>query len=566
MFRFQNPEYLYLLLLVVVFTALHYYGNYRQKKNLRTFGDASLMQRLMIDVSRLRPELKFWLLQASFLCFIIALARPQFGTKIEKRERQGIEAIIALDVSNSMMAEDVRPNRLEKAKMLISNMVDQMNDDKIGLVVFAGQAFNQLPITSDYVSAKMFLETVSPSMIEVQGTDIAEAIVLGQRSFTSQEDVSRAIFIITDGEDNEGGAVEAAKKAAKEGIHVYVLGIGDPAGAPIPIPGSNQYIIDETGNTVLSKLNEEMCREIALAGNGAYIYVDNSSSAQAALDKQIDKLSKASLESQLYSEFDEQYQGFLIMGLILFILSVLTLERENHVLQRFTFFNRSSATLLFLLLAVGQLSAQNDRDYIRRGNRLMRDSVYDKAQVQYHKAVENNPNNPIARYNLANSWIMQNKAEEAMKEYELASRQEKDKNRLASIWHNMGVVMQAAKQFDKAIECYKQALRNNPQADDTRYNYVLCQRQLKNQDNDNQQNQDKKDQQQQDQQDKQQQQQQQQKKDDGQQQQQQPKPDEISKDNAEQMLKAAIQDEKNTQEKVQRQQQQQQRKRLQKQW
>lgn len=564
MFRFQTPEYLYFILFIIAFVLLHYYGKYRQRKNLEAFGEKELVKRLMIDVSELRPEIRFWLLQMSFLCFVIGLARPQFGTKIEKRERQGIEAIIALDVSNSMMAEDVRPNRLEKAKMLVSNLVDGMTDDKVGLIVFAGQAFTQLPITSDYVSAKMFLETVSPSMIDVQGTDVATAITLGQRSFTQQEDVSRAIFIITDGEDNEGGAVEAARQAAKAGIHVYVLGIGDPTGAPVPVPGTNKYFTDEEGNTVMSRLNEEMCREIASAGNGAYIYVDNSSSAQSALEKYVDNLSKASLESQLYSEFDEQFQGFLIIGLLLFVMSTVILDRENHILQRFTFFKRAAMILFAMSLSIGYANAQTDRDFIRRGNRLMRDSVYDKAQIQYQKAVEQNPNNPIARYNLGNSWIFQSKAEEAMKEYEMASRQEKDRMRLASIWHNMGVVMQAAKQFDKAIMCYKQALRNNPNADDTRYNYVLCQRQLKNQDQDNQQNQNQDQQQNQNQQDQQQQQQQQEKKDDGQQ--QQPQPNEISQENAEQMLKAATQDEKSTQEKIQRQQQQQQRKRLQKQW
>ena len=281
----------------------------------------------------MRPELKFWLSIAALACFIIALARPQYGTKIETRERQGIEAIVCLDVSNSMMAQDVKPNRLDKAKMMLSNMVDGMKDDKVGLVVFAGQAFTQLPITSDYVSAKMFLETISPQMIAVQGTDVAAAINLAMRSFTQQENVSRAIFLITDGEDNEGGAVEAAKEAASRGVRVYILGIGDPAGAPIPMPGSNQYITDEEGNVVVSKLNEDMCREIAQAGNGSYIYVDNSSSAQEKLSEQIDRLAKAKMESQIYSEFDEQYQGFIILGLIFLLMDIFIMERQNHRIQ-----------------------------------------------------------------------------------------------------------------------------------------------------------------------------------------------------------------------------------------
>ena len=333
MFRFENPHYLYMLLVILVTTVLHYYAVIRKKQKLATYGDTSLIKPFLIDVSRIRPELKFWLCQMAMACFIIALARPQYGTKVETVERHGIEAIIALDVSNSMLAEDVKPNRLEKAKMLISNMVDGLKDDKVGLIVYAGQAFTQLPITSDYVSAKMFLETISPDMVRVQGTDIAEAINLGMKSFTSQEDVSRAMFIITDGEDNEGGAVEAAKQAAKMGIHVYMMGIGLPTGAPIPVPGSNQYIIDNEGNTVLSKLNEDMCREIAQAGEGSYIFVDNSSSAQEKLNAQVEKLGKSRMESQLYSEYDEQFQGFILLGLIFLLMDILILEREGHLLK-----------------------------------------------------------------------------------------------------------------------------------------------------------------------------------------------------------------------------------------
>lgn len=340
MFRFETPEYLYLLLLLPALAVAHYLWAFRKRRNLRQYGDPALLKLFMPDVSRLRTELKFWFLQLSLLFLIIALARPQYGTRVDTRKRSGIEAIIAMDVSNSMLAEDVRPNRLEKAKMMVSNLVDNMTDDKIGLIVYAGQAFVQLPITSDYVSAKMFLETISPSMIEMQGTDIATAISLASNSFTSQEGVSRAIFVITDGEDNEGGAVEAAKAVAQKGIHVYMLGVGEPGGAPIPIPGTGQYIIGNEGNTVISRLNEDMCREIANAGNGNYIYVDNSSSAQKKLDKYVENLGRVEMESSIFSEYDEQFQSFLLMSVLFLVLDVLLLGRKNHVLQRFTFFTK----------------------------------------------------------------------------------------------------------------------------------------------------------------------------------------------------------------------------------
>lgn len=566
MFRFESPQYLYLLLVLVALVAIHYYIVYRKKQQVKRFGDPDLTRQLFLGVSRWRPEVKFWLAMVALSSFVVALARPQFGTRLDTRERVGIEAIIALDVSNSMLAEDVKPNRLEKAKMMVSNMVDGMKDDKIGLVVFAGQAFVQLPITSDYVSAKMFLETISPAMISVQGTDVAEAINLSMRSFTQQEDVSRAIFVITDGEDNEGRAVEAAKKAASQGIRVYVLGIGNPGGAPIPIPGTGQYIIDEQGNTVVSKLSEEMCREIATAGNGSYIYVDNSSSAQKKLSEQLDRLSKAKMESQVYSEYDEQFQGFILIGLLLLLLDVLLLERESKSTWLSNLFRRQRPLTMMLLFFVAvSAMAQTDRDYIRRGNRYMRDSIYDKAQVEYQKAIERDNTNSISHYNLGNALLYQNKAQDAMKEYETAAKLEKDKGRLAQIYHNMGVVLQAAKQFDKAVACYRNSLRNDPTNNETRYNYALSLFQLKK----NQSEQSSQDQQQDEngKDEKEEKQEQPQPQQDSQnEQKQQPQPDQMSRENAEQMLNAAMQDEKATQEKIQQAQQKRQQKQLQKQW
>lgn len=569
MFRFENSQYLYLLIVPVVLVLIHYYICYIKKKQLRQYGDVELVKTLLIDVSRWRPELKFWLCISALVSFIISFARPQFGTQVDTRERQGIEAIICLDVSNSMLAEDVKPSRLDKAKMMVSNMVDGMKDDKVGLVVFAGQAYTQLPITSDYVSAKMFLETISPSMIDVQGTDIAAAITLARRSFTQQDGVSRAIFLITDGEDNEGGAIEAAKEAVKAGVRVYILGIGDPKGAPIPIPGTTQYIIDEEGNTVVSKLNEDMCREIAKAGSGSYIYVDNSSSAQKKLSDQVDKLAKSAIESQIYSEYDEQFQGFVLLGILLLLIDVLLLERQSHLKTFSRLFSiKGKSVVLFLLLLLSvSASAQNDRDYIRRGNRQMRDTLYNKAQVEYQKSIEFDNTNAIAHYNLGNALLFQNKAEDAMKEYETATKFEKNKKRLGMMYHNMGVLLQSAKQYDKALACYKNSLRNDPSSDETRYNYALCLFQLKknggqdNQDNQQDQNgQDEKKEQDKQQQEKE---QQQKKNDEKQQEQQQPQ---MSKENAEQMLKAAMQDEKNTQEKMQQMQQHPRQKHLQKQW
>ena len=571
MFRFANPLYLYLLAVIPLLALLHYGMDLLRRRRLRAYGDPALLKPLMPDVSRWRRELKFWLVNGALAMMIFCLARPQYGTKIDTRTRRGIEAIIALDVSKSMMAEDVTPSRLSKSKMLVSSLVDKMTDDKVGLIVYAGDAFTQLPITSDYVSAKMFLDNISPAMIAVQGTDIARAIELATHSFTQQEGVGRAIFVITDGEDNEGGAVAAAEGAAKKGMHVYVLGVGSPEGAPIPVPGSNRYITDNAGNTVVSKLNEEMCREIASAGQGAYIYVDNSSSAQSALQKYVDKLGKAEMESVLYSEYDEHFRDFAWLALVLLVLDLLLFARRNHVLGQVRLFRvapKGSAVIVVAMALSQPLAAQvrNDRYFIRSGNRLYRDSLFAKAQVDYQKALEKDNTNAVAHYNLGNAQLAQGQPKEAMKSYETATRMQTNPRRLAQAYHNMGVILQSQKQFAEAIECYKNALRKNPSDDETRYNLALCQYQLKNQPQDQNENQDQnqnENQNENEKQDQQQQQQQQQEQDQQQQQQDQPK---MSQENAEQLLKAAQQEEKQTQDKVQKAQQQPSRRQLEKQW
>jgi Ca-activated chloride channel family protein len=342
MFRFEDPKYLYLLGIILVFALIRYITYRKQKSRLRQFGDPFLLKELMPDVSRWRPRVKFWLLQAALAMLIVMLARPQFGTRISHEKRTGIETVIAVDISNSMLAEDVVPSRLERAKMMIENLVDNFTNDKIGLIVFAGDAFVQLPITSDYVSAKMFLSSIDPSMMQTQGTDIAAAINTANHSFTQQENIGKAIIIITDGEDHEGGALEAAKEAREAGRRVYVLGVGSAKGAPIPIRGSGNYLQDNTGNTVMSALNEQMCREVAQAGGGAYIHVENNSNAQRQLDEELDKLEKSETDSTIYSDYDEQFQAVGLIALLLLILEVCILDRKNPMLRHLSLFQRKA--------------------------------------------------------------------------------------------------------------------------------------------------------------------------------------------------------------------------------
>ncbi len=338
MIRFESPQYLWLLAIVIVLALIRYAVYFWQRRKLRKFGDPDLLKELMPDVSRWRPGAKFWLLEAAIALLVVMVARPQMGNRISEEKREGIETIICIDISNSMRAKDVTPSRLDRAKMMVENLVDNFTDDKIGLIVFAGDAFVQLPITSDYVSAKMFLNNIDPSMMVNQGTNIKAAIDMASYSFTQQENVGKAIIVITDGEDHEGGAVESAKEAKEKGMNVYVLGFGDTKGSPIPDPDTGNFMIDNRGETVMSRLNEEMCKELAQAGGGAYIHVDNTSGAQRLLDNELDRLQKQ--ETTIYSDFDEQFQAVGIIALLLLILEVCLLERKNTLFKNIKLFKK----------------------------------------------------------------------------------------------------------------------------------------------------------------------------------------------------------------------------------
>lgn len=568
MFRFEDPKYLYLLVLIPIFALIRFMMVYRQKKRLRQFGDVNLLKDLMPDVSRWRPVVKFWLLQAALALIVLIIARPQMGMKISTEKRVGIETIIAMDISNSMRAEDVVPSRLDRSKMMVENMVDNFTNDKIGLIVFAGDAFVQLPITSDYVSAKMFLSNIDPSMIATQGTDIATAINMATHSFTQQEGVGKAIIVITDGEDHEGGAVEAAKAAKKKGMNVYMLGVGTTKGAPIPVDGSNDYIRDNSGNTVMSALNEDMCREIASAGGGAYIHVDNNSNAQQQINDELDKLSKKEISSDIYSEYDEQYQAFTIIALLLLIIEICLLERKNPLLKNIRLFSKKKTVAAGVMLFISALTvnAQTDRQYVRNGNKQFRSGKYAESEVSYRKATEKNPRNPQAAYNLGNALVAQGKESAAVRQFEDAAKLETNPFRKAKSYHNIGVIYQGKKLFAEAIEAYKEALRLNPNDDETRYNLELCKRQQKNQkDNKDKNNQDKdkngKDQKKDKEKEK-------EKKQNQDKQNRQKKQDEnkMSKDNAEQLLNAAMQQEKDTQDRMKKAMQQPRSRKLQKNW
>ena len=339
MFRFAHPDFLYLLFVLPALVAFYVYAMILKKKAIKKYGNPELLAELMPEVSPGRQHLKFWLLFGAITMVIFVIAGPQFGSKLETVKRQGIEVMVCLDVSNSMLAEDVSPNRLEKAKQMLAKLTDGFKDDKMGLIVFAGDAFTQLPITSDYISAKMFLSSINPSMVTSQGTAIGAAINLALRSFTPSETSDKTIILITDGENHEDDAVKAAAAAAEKNIHVNIVGMGDPKGSPIPVAGVNNYMKDKDGNVVITKLNEQMCQEIVAAGMGLYVRADNTNSALKALQKELDKMSKSELDSKVYSEYNEQFQTLAWIALVLLLVDFFVLDRKNRAFKKVKLFS-----------------------------------------------------------------------------------------------------------------------------------------------------------------------------------------------------------------------------------
>jgi Ca-activated chloride channel family protein len=340
LFRFANPEYLYLLLLLPLLVLIWILNETRKRKAIRRLGDANLISRLIPDLSTIRPALKFILQLSAVLFAIIMLARPQFGSRLEAVKREGVEVILALDVSNSMLAEDILPNRLERAKQAISRLVEVLDKDKIGLIVFAGDAYTQIPVTTDYISAKMFLSTIGPEMVPKQGTAIGSAIDLGMRSFTPETGRSRAMIIITDGENHEDDPVAKAKEAAAAGIVIHTIGIGSTEGVPLSIStnGRKDFLKDADGNTVISRLDENILKDIAAAGNGRYVKANNSNIGLDEVYNEIKKMKKQELEGKMFTEYDDQFQIFAGLALLLLLVDFLVMERKNRKLSNLRIF------------------------------------------------------------------------------------------------------------------------------------------------------------------------------------------------------------------------------------
>ena len=336
MFRFAHPEYLYLLLAAPALIALFAWALYDRRRRLARFGDPATVATLMPDASTGRMKLKFILFTTAVILVILAAARPQFGSKLREQKSEGIEMMLAVDISNSMLAEDFEPNRLERTKYAINKLFDGLEQDRVGVIVFAGDATVQLPITSDNRMAKAFAKRISPSMASVQGTSIGKALSLAEMSFSSGSGDSRVIILITDGEDHEGNVMQAAERAAEQGIRIFTIGIGTPEGAPIEIGG--EFIKDEKGDMVVSKLDEKMLQEIARITGGAYIRATKQSIGLDEIVRAINDMEQSELSTVRFEEYNEQFQYLIAIAFALLLVEFWLLDRRNPLLARFNIF------------------------------------------------------------------------------------------------------------------------------------------------------------------------------------------------------------------------------------
>lgn len=586
MFIIEDPKILYLLLLILPFAAAFYLHMHRKRKRMDAQGEYPDIRRQMPQYSVGKQHLKFFLCIIAYALLVFCLANPQLGTSVKKAERKGVDVMIALDISNSMNSTDIQPSRLMRAKQAVIRILDKMESDRIGLVVFAGDAYLQLPLTTDYGAAKLFISNIQTSDLSRQGTAIGAAIDLCAQNFDLQhENVhNKAIIVISDGENHEDDAVAAAQNAARKGIVVSTVGMGSPQGAPIPEYKNGQVVAykkDAEGNVVITRINRAMLEEIAQAGKGFYVEANNISSGVETVFSKLAELDKVSFESRNISDYETRYAYFLAVAVCLLLLEIFVFEKKNPLLNRNRIFGdkkkRPAAALpvwivlLSLLFAGTPLSAQTAIP-THQGNRLYQNGNLHEAEISYLKALHHDSTYYKAKYNLANAQYGQQNYERALENYTaVAEDPALSKAEKSSVFHNLGNTFVQQKDYQKAVDAYIRALQQQPGRTDTRYNLAYAQRMLQQQQQQQNQQQQNKQDQKQDQQQQQQNQQQQQKNQDQQdkqnrqqqQQQQQPQDKQGRQDNpqmtpqqkakqqeAERMLRALENQEKNTLEKI----------------
>ena len=478
--------YLLLILLIPLIFIAYWLMRRLRRKRIARFGDPELVARLTPEVPRRKGWAKLTLLSIALLFFCIGMSRPQIGATLKERQIKGAEIMVVLDVSNSMLAEDYSPNRLERAKLAISKLVDELQGDRIGLIIFAGESFVQLPITSDYVSAKIFLNSITTESVPVQGTALGEAIRTAIRGFTSESEHSRAIILITDGENHEDDPVAAARDAVDMGARVFCIGVGSPEGKPIPMDGG--LLKDKDGNIVVTRLDEQTLRDIASAGQGLYVRAGNTEFGLNPVIDEIRTLQDKEFQSVVFEEFDEQYMYFFAIALVFLLLEFFMSDTRN----RKSLFGRGGKVLTvlaaLLVLSPAILSAQSDRSEVRAGNRDFKKGQYREAEIDYKRALIADSASVTAKYNLGNALYKAESYNEAELYFKDLGDTLKNlsKSKASDYFHNSGNLALKQKKYQEAVEAFKESLRLEPDNFETK---SMLKDQQQNQQSQNQQQQ-----------------------------------------------------------------------------
>lgn len=548
MLRFAHPEYLWLLGAIPVL-ALALFIAYRWRRRLLTrFISEPLFAQLVPDMSGAKRAGKQTLLLAAVGLLILALANPQVGTRLEEVKRKGIDVFVALDVSLSMKAEDIRPSRLEKAKRDVSSLLRKLKGDRVGLIVFAGDAFVQFPLTADYSAADLFISAVDVDAVPTPGTMIGAAIDKALQSFRKDLPTQKAIIVVSDGENTEGDVSGATKKTKEAGVRVYTVGMGTPDGSPIPLYSGGQrvdYKRDRAGSIVLTKLDETTLQQIAVATGGVYRRATSGGNEIEDIFNELSALQKTEMGSLQVAGYQDQFHYPLAAAIFLLVLEHILSERKGKFIARLMRLVPVAKRLSVLaLMAVSLAHAQTVRSHVNTGNDDYSKKRFPEAETEYKKALEEDPTSRIAQFDLGNAYYKQGRFEEAQRSYNASMVNAPTAIDQAAAYHNIGNALFKAGKVAESLEAYKQALKLNPTDDETRYNYQLAKDRLKQQSQQQQQNKNNqnKDQQQEQQKNQQQQpqqsQQQEAKQNQAKQQQAQQQKNQMSKQEAEQILQA----------------------------
>ncbi|MEO5944017.1 MAG: VWA domain-containing protein [Ferruginibacter sp.] len=528
-FQFQYDFFLFGLALLPLMLLLFLFAKNKKKKAIKKIGDADLVNQLLANYNASSFLKKFILFTGAMGLLVIALANLRTPSGSDKLTSNGIDVMIALDVSKSMLAQDIKPSRLERAKQLMNRLVDKIGNDRVGIVVFAGKAYMQMPLSADHAAAKMYIESASTESIPTQGTVIGDALKMCYASFNQKEKKYKAVVLISDGEDHDENAIKTAAQMGQEGVMINTIGIGSPEGATIMDEVTGELKKDKDGNTVVTKLNQEELKTIAEKGNGVYQLFSNSDAVVSGIAAQLNSMDKRSVTDDSLLHYKTYFQYLVGLALFFLLVEFFVSETKRKRIMKL----KPAFTLLFLFFTVAA-SAQNEKEAIKKGNTAYKKNDYSAATEEYNTVLKKDPSNATAQYNVGNALYRSKKTDESIAAYDNAIKSLKKPIQKSNAYYNKGVVLQNDKKIAECIEAYKNALKISPNDDDARQNLQKALQQQKQQ---QQQQKDKKQDQDKDQQKK---------------QDQQPKPQQskISQKDAEQKLQALQQQEANLQDKL----------------